>query len=120
MRYRIQRLFSTLVRTAGEHYRIEDEYGVRRFRVDNKLFAFRPTLTMRDASGTSMLSIERHTMRPDALCRIFNGNSGHDIATLQQQWVGSHMQFSAHLPGEADIAILGDWHEQAFDFKHGD
>ncbi len=121
MRYCMRRLLSTSLGAMGEHYRIEDENGQTRFSVDNRLASFWPTLTMRDANGNALLSIQRHSMSSGAAwaeCRIFH--DGQDLATVRQQGVGGHMQFAAEVPGAAAIEILGDWHEQAFDFKRGD
>lgn len=118
MRYRMRRLFSTSLGAIGEHYRIEDEDGTSRFSVDNKIITYWPTLTMRDANGNAILSIQRRGFTPQAPCRIFD--DGHYRATVRQHWVGGHMQFTAEFPDAANIEILGDWHEQAFAFKRGD
>jgi uncharacterized protein YxjI len=119
VRYRIQRLDSMWLRSAGEHYfRIEDEDGLTRCTLDRKSPARWCTLAMQDANGNELLEIERHGFTPQAEHRI--SRESRHIAAIWQHWVDGHQRFTVTLPGTENIEIIGDWHAQAFDFMRGD
>lgn len=113
-RYRM-RLLSTSLGAVGEYYRIEDEDGRVRFRVESRVVTFWPAVSLGNAEGHTLMSIQRRGMNPQSTYRV--SRDGQEVATVRQEWASGHQSFVVEVVGAGAIEMLGDWQAQTFAFR---
>jgi uncharacterized protein YxjI len=90
----------------GDDFWIEDEEGIRAYRVDGKALRIRKTFVLEDASGREVAKIQERKL--SVRDKIAIERDDRTIATVHKALVGIRDRFAIHVDGGADLKAHGN------------